>query len=282
MSMNDMNYSINESETHNFPFLDVPQDKKLLYYSTSMGNESLKSDYSAERNGINIYMINYVVRGHGRLTVDGAEYELGPGDLTFLHLWNRSKLIFDADESEIIYFHIHGGQTADIYSAYLEKGGYVLHGVSKEFIAEKFKAFTAAIGTDGGFYAQSEIIYGMLIEILRLKRDAAQRNYPRLINEVMAHIFYRCPPPSPKQVAENFGFSQVYLERLFKRHVGESMQSFILKQKYAFACRFLADSDMSVDEIARKVGYEDSKGLIVLFKKFGTLTPLAYRKKARE
>ena len=60
------------------------------------------------------------------------------------------------------------------------------------------------------------------------------------------------------------------------------MQSYILKQKYAFACRFLTDTDMSVYEIAQKVGYGDSKGLIVLFSKFGKLTPLAYRKKTRE
>ena len=59
------------------------------------------------------------------------------------------------------------------------------------------------------------------------------------------------------------------MERLFKKYVGQSMQSYILKQKYAFACRFLTDTDMSVYEIAQKVGYGDSKGLIVLFSKFG-------------
>lgn len=38
---------------------------------------------------------------------------------------------------------------------------------------------------------------------------------------------------------------------------------------------------MTVDEVARRVGYSDAKGLIVLFAKFGKLTPLAYRKKVR-
>lgn len=59
------------------------------------------------------------------------------------------------------------------------------------------------------------------------------------------------------------------------------MSSYILRQKYQFACRFLVDTDISVAEIARRVGYGDTKGLIVLFSKFGKLTPLAYRKRAR-
>lgn len=56
------------------------------------------------------------------------------------------------------------------------------------------------------------------------------------------------------------------------------MRQYILKQKYEFACSYLIDTDMSVAEVAHKVGYSDSKGLITLFAKFGTLTPLAYRK----
>ena len=104
---------------------------------------------------------------------------------------------------------------------------------------------------------------------------------PKLIDTILCWILYKCPLPTPAEVAARFGFSPVYLERLFKRHVGESMRSYILRQKYAFACRFLTDTDLSVEQVAQKVGYSDTKGLIVLFSKFGGLTPLAYRKRMR-
>ena len=39
---------------------------------------------------------------------------------------------------------------------------------------------------------------------------------------------------------------------------------------------------MIIDEIALKVGYKTSQGLIALFKKFGDTTPLAYRKSLKD
>lgn len=281
MAVIKMKYSIYEGETDTLHFLAVPQDKKLFYYATSAGRESLKRDYFMEREDINIYMINYVVRGRGTLRVGERAFELRQGDLCFLHLAEHSIFFPAEDKMEIVYFHVLGGQTQEIYSAFIERGDYVLHDVPEKLMTDCFEKFSAAVGEPGGFYEQSRILYFLLTEILRLRDQKPLQKYPKLIDEVLCYILYKCPPPSPTDVAEHFGFSPIYLERLFKRHVGETMRSYILRQKYAFACRFLADTDFSVEEIARKVGYGDAKGLIVLFAKFGTLTPLAYRKQIR-
>lgn len=275
-------YSIYRDQTDSLQYLATPQNKKLLYYATSAGHETLRSDYTMDREDINIYMINYIVKGSVRLTVEGVETELKQGDLTFLHLIKHSVLSAVDDGTEIVYFHVLGAQTEDIYNAYLEKGGYVLHDVPNEILSESFIRFKQAVESEKGFYDQSRIIYYLLTEILRMRENEAQTKYPKFIDKIMCYILYTCPVPSPTEVARQFGFNQIYLERLFKRYVGESLRNYILKQKYGFACRFLTDTDMSVSEIAQKVGYSDSKGLISLFSKFGDLTPLAYRKKKRD
>ena len=276
------NFSIDEKQTQSLPFLPVPQNKELFYYATSAGHETWKDSYFFERQDINIYMINYVVSGSYTLTVDGREIKVGQGDLVFLHLVTHHILSKAEDMTETVYFHVLGGQTKEIYNAYLENGGFVIRNVPAEFIKESFAKFSSVSESDDAFYERSRIIYGLLTEILRLRNIEKQNKYPKFIDKILCDILYKCPPPSSKEIAEQFGFSPIYMERLFKKYVGQSMQSYILKQKYAFACRFLTDTDMSVYEIAQKVGYGDSKGLIVLFSKFGKLTPLAYRKKTRE
>ena len=277
------NYSFYEEKTNSMHFLAVPQDKRLFYYATSAGRECLRSDYFLEREDINIYMINYILRGECVLRTDGREYRLHAGDLTFLHLAERSALYPAEDGTEIVYFHVLGAQTQDIYSAFLEKReqDYVLHGFPEKTVTGCLHDFMAEIEKPDGFYRQSCVLHSLLTEILRVRRNEAFRKYPKLIDTILCWILYKCPLPTPAEVAARFGFSPVYLERLFKRHVGESMRSYILRQKYAFACRFLTDTDLSVEQVAQKVGYSDTKGLIVLFSKFGGLTPLAYRKRMR-
>lgn len=274
-------YSVREESSTVFHYLAVPQNKELFYYSTSAGRELWKRDYSLERKDINNYMINYLLRGRATLSVNGRELPLRQGDLTFLHLGGHSTLSCCEEGTEVIFFHVLGAQTQDIYNAFREKGGCILHNIPEDLMNKTFQSFAALVGAADGFYGQSRILYGLLTEILRLRDLESQPEYPKFIDKILCHILYSCPPPTPAEVAAHFGFSPIYLERLFKRYVGESMRSYILRQKYAFACRFLADTDMTVDEVARRVGYSDAKGLIVLFAKFGKLTPLAYRKKVR-
>lgn len=273
--------SVYEESTSTLHFLTVPQDKTLLYYATSARRECLKSDYFLERKDINIYMINYILRGSAILCVNSRELRLQSGDLTFLNLTEHSIFFPTEDKTEIIYFHVLGGQIQDIYSAFLEKGDYVVHGFPKNTAEDCFKRFSAQVEAEDDFFERSRILYFLLTEILRIRNKEPLQKYPKLIDMVLCRILYRCPPPSPSEIAEYFGFNPIYLERMFKRYVGESMRSYILRQKYAFACRFLADTDLSVEQIAQKVGYSDTKGLIVLFSKFGGLTPLAYRKRVR-
>lgn len=282
MGVIEAHFSVYADETDTLHFLAVPQNKRLFYYATSAGRETLKRDYLFERENINVYMLNYIVRGRAAITVRGRKTELSDGDLTFLHLSERSRLEAIDDRTEIVYFHILGGQTEELYNDYLEKGDFVMRGVPRDLIEQAFRAFAAQSKDENDFYQQSCILYRLLTEILRLRDKERSLKYPKLIDRIMCHIMYACPPPSPSEVAEHFGFSAIYLERQFKKYVGESLRSFICKHKYAFACRFLTDTDLSVEEIAQKVGYSDAKGLIALFKSMGTLTPLAYRKQTKK
>ncbi len=65
------NFSFYENQTQRLPWLTTPQNKELLYYATSAGRETWKIGYYMKRQDINLYMVNFVVGGAYKLTVDG-------------------------------------------------------------------------------------------------------------------------------------------------------------------------------------------------------------------
>ena len=55
----------------------------------------------------------------------------------------------------------------------------------------------------------------------------------------------------------------------------------ISKKRIDEGCRLLIETDMTVDEISKKLGWENNTQFYNNFKKFCGVTPHAYRKKQR-
>ena len=53
------------------------------------------------------------------------------------------------------------------------------------------------------------------------------------------------------------------------------------KKRIDEGCRLLIETDMTVDEISKKLGWENNTQFYNNFKKFCGVTPHAYRKKQR-
>ena len=64
----------------------------------------------------------------------------------------------------------------------------------------------------------------------------------------------------------------------FKKHTGISPNEYIIAQRISVACRLLAQTELSVKEIAGEVGYADQYYFSRIFKKKVGMTPLKYRK----
>ena len=79
-------------------------------------------------------------------------------------------------------------------------------------------------------------------------------------------------------VAKAVGFNHIYLERIFKKHTGESLKHAITTRNLELAQNMLLTTDLSIAEIAETLGYANSNGLIILFKKRLGITPLEFKK----
>jgi two-component system response regulator YesN len=79
-------------------------------------------------------------------------------------------------------------------------------------------------------------------------------------------------------LALEFHLSPSYLQRLFKHQTGVSMGEWLSEQRLQKAAHLLANSYMSVKEIAHNVGYEHASSFIRAFERRFTQAPARYRK----
>lgn len=83
---------------------------------------------------------------------------------------------------------------------------------------------------------------------------------------------------SLETLAETFGLSPSHMSRMIKRETGASFVEHLTGFRIARAKNLLADSNLTLSEIASEVGFRDMSYFIHVFKRHVGLTPNTYRK----
>lgn len=78
-------------------------------------------------------------------------------------------------------------------------------------------------------------------------------------------------------LSSHFSYSTSYLSHQIKRWTGVSFSELVLQLKLKQACRYLEDSNMTLQEIAEKCGFYDTSSFCRQFKKNYRVTPSVYR-----
>ena len=83
-------------------------------------------------------------------------------------------------------------------------------------------------------------------------------------------------------LAEHYGMSPNYFSSMFKKDMSRSAVNYITELRINQARELLYHSELSVVDISKKVGYEDSQYFFRVFKKYLGMTPLQYREESRK
>ncbi len=101
------------------------------------------------------------------------------------------------------------------------------------------------------------------------------------VGKIIRHIHKHIKEPiSLATIAARFYLSESYIARIFKSELGETVGSYILKQKINLACALLVNTDMSVSEVAEEVGFSTPYYFSTVFSRHTGVSPSAYRRRA--
>ncbi|MBC8138396.1 MAG: helix-turn-helix transcriptional regulator [Fibrella sp.] len=99
---------------------------------------------------------------------------------------------------------------------------------------------------------------------------------PRTIEQIT-----REPGTAVNELARNAGFSPAQFRRNFHTWVGTSPQTYITQRRMEEARRLLIVTDLTVDLVAQKVGFESASYFTRLFKKRFGAAPARFRQMSR-
>lgn len=81
-----------------------------------------------------------------------------------------------------------------------------------------------------------------------------------------------------QRIAGAAGFSLFHFAREFRRSTGLTPQQYLTRQRVARAKDLLANGDLPIAEVVLRSGFKNQSHFTTLFRRFTTLTPLAFRK----
>jgi two-component system response regulator YesN len=101
-------------------------------------------------------------------------------------------------------------------------------------------------------------------------------------DRLLAYIQQHCHPSlTVGELADRMRVSRSALSKSFHRDMGLSLKSYILQMLMQKSKELMLDENLTVQEVARLMGYEDPYYFHRIFKKHTGQTPLEYRRSAR-
>lgn len=127
-------------------------------------------------------------------------------------------------------------------------------------------------------FETSSLLCELYSQLSKEEMDADKLAQKQIYSDMLDYIkLNRSNNLRVSDIALHFGYNEKYLSHLFRQLSGMPLKQFILKSKMDEASYLLTDTNLSIGEIAVKLGYTDAHNFARTYKKCTGLSPSAYR-----
>ena len=245
--------------------------------------------------------VDFIIHGRGIHRVDQKEYPVNRGDLIFVN-YNQTHS-FEV-YTEMVFYNLF--LSPDFFDEALQNSQDIFDvlrlTVFEEFRAELFpeKSFLHFEGESlleiEGFFEtllreQTEKQTGyknvlhmqcvsLFVYIFRKMLESVEIETKESISidEITRYVEENCTEKiSLTELAQKSFYNPSYFSRVFKKKNGISLIEFIHKHRINKACELLKNQNLTVEEIALEVGYQDRCGFYTQFKKYVGCLPTEFK-----
>jgi len=117
---------------------------------------------------------------------------------------------------------------------------------------------------------------------VRRSTDTVAAEHPDVRAAMTYIVSHLAEPIGSPQISEKIGVSRLKLDRLFAKELGTSVGREIARQRLVLVKHLLADSELSLSEIAKKTGYCNASHLANTFRRETDTTPGSWRVQNRQ
>lgn len=264
------------------PFLPGIFPDEDLFRIEMAGITYPDAKYHIERKNSRIMCLEYIIRGKGKLIVNGRHYCAGQGDVYLLAPGTDHLYSSDPDDSwEKIWMNIQGSLCETLIRGYGLADQVVfcdcpLYPMFREFLKICEDKSQTARQTAG----RASLLMHEILQKLADRLNSAAQTSPNtdaawnMREYIDSHI---CEKLSLSMLAQEVNLSSSQAGRLFKRAYKKTPYEYILDRKIDTACLMLKNTGLSVKEIAYRLNFADEHYFCNVFRKRTGKTPGGYR-----
>ena len=276
----------------------IVNSDRVLYTASSFARSSLlhlqeigrlkaKRSHTSERSGLQSFLFFTVKKGSGKLVYDSEEYDLVSGSCVFINCQKPYSHTTDPDDLWTLQWcHFYGPTMTSIYDKYRERGGRPVFIPQDDIRGEMDQVLDQLMDfAKSSDYMRDMRINQLLSELMVCimaeswhpedKRQAPKRQSLQPIREFLDENY--ASKITLEGLCSQFYISKYYLTHSFKDRFGMSINSYLTNVRITHAKQMLRFSDLTVEEIAGKVGIPDPAYFSRLFKEVEGVAPSRYR-----
>ncbi len=253
------------------------------------GSEIMRPNMVWGPKVLDSYILYYVYEGKGILEVGGEKFSVQKGQGFLIPRNVLSSFTADEEEPMKTVWVDFNGYLAEVYllRAKLSEHSPIFTYDEDDFFLVKFKEMVKASKRRFNRYCtMMSILYQMFAKLLDIAnsteggeiKDTTELYLRRALEFIEMNYTTKL---TIDNLSKHVGLDRKYLYSIFKKRVGESPQEYLINYRMDMAGRLLENSNLSVSNIARSVGYSNPFHFSKIFKNVKKVPPTQFRENFR-
>ena len=251
---------------------------KMPFYITLAGVTYPTPTYHITRTCSDVWVIEYITDGVGYVAVDNEIHQVCKDTIYLLPYGESHNYYSDAKTPfEKIFLNVSGDFCEHMILAYGLSGK---HFFAQNDLKPTFEKIVRILCSELSDDEMQSKLQGIFVEILsKLSFALSNTAYSEEARKLKNHLDSNAHRiVSTKELSKTIFRSPDYCQKLFSREFNITPYAYQIEQKMQIAKFLLADTNLSIGEIAEKLGYRDVHYFSNLFQRKCGLRPSNYRK----
>ena len=256
------------------------QAQKMFFCLMCTGHYYCDSDYAVSRNKYDSFLIMYIKKGQGSVTIDQNTLPFYAGQVVLIDCYKPHSYKASGD-METLWIHFYGNTSRE-YCNYIvsQSGNVITLKDTYSFENRLNKIYTSFSGNTKLSEALiSEYITNLLTALITFTNEAKPSySHSDTIEDTIAFICDNINRNISLHVlASRVSLSPFYFTRLFKKETGFTPHEYIISTRINAAKFYLKSSRYPIKEICFSCGFTSESNFCTSFKKVVGITPSDYR-----
>ncbi|WP_082169265.1 AraC family transcriptional regulator [Bacillus sp. 522_BSPC] len=280
------NNQLTTYRTYFFRFPEKQQQRIAGIYTLGWEKRNSASYYydGLKRSEKGKIIFQYTLKGEGEIVIDNQVIRLTPGHAFFVNIPSNHTyyLPSDSEEWEFIHITLYGEEVWRSYHEIVKEHGNILRLEDTAYPNQLiFKLFDKAVHEEiKDAFESSSFAYTFIMELKRylLHTTQSSKTIPESISDAIRYMQHHYSNPIIlDDIVEASGLSKYHFSRLFQSIMQTSPMNFLTKIRLNKAIELMKDQNLTIEEIALRVGYSNGNYFTKVFKSIIGMSPGKYR-----